>query len=90
MNNGNSIDPTKSWDIPPPRFPQPAANALAVPDTSLVNMVDVQYWQVTKALPPIPATNLITDSPAAVLTSPVNMVGTPQIIKTAAETQRAP
>mmetsp|Transcript_19958 Transcript_19958/g.33780 ORF Transcript_19958/g.33780 Transcript_19958/m.33780 type:complete len:112 (-) Transcript_19958:1494-1829(-) len=53
-------------------------------------MVDVQYWQVTKALPPIPVINLNADSPAAVFTSPVNIVGIPQIIKTAAEIKRAP
>ena len=52
--------------MPPPKFPQPAARAFAVPDTSLVNMVDVQYWQVTNALPPIPVINLRAESPKEV------------------------
>jgi hypothetical protein len=53
-------------------------------------MVDVQYWQVTNALPPTPLINLNAESPAAVFTSPVNIVGTPQITKMTAETKRAP
>mmetsp|Transcript_26303 Transcript_26303/g.47387 ORF Transcript_26303/g.47387 Transcript_26303/m.47387 type:complete len:144 (-) Transcript_26303:498-929(-) len=84
------MEPTNICATAPPRFPHPAARALAVPATSLVNMVHVQYWHVTKALPPIPVTNRSTLSPAAVLTNPVNIVGTPQMNNTAALIHRAP
>ena len=82
--------PTNTCATPPPRFPQPAARALAVPATSLVNIVLVQYWQVTKALPAIPVNKRNTESPVEVFTNPVHMVGIPQMNRTTALIQRAP
>jgi hypothetical protein len=54
---------------------QPAASALAVPATSGVNMVDVQYCEVTKALPASPMNNLKTLKPTLVRTRAVRAIG---------------
>ena len=44
----------KIWVTPPPRFPQPAAVAFAVPTMFGANMSEDQNWFVTKVAPAQP------------------------------------
>ena len=67
--------------VPPPKFPQPPTKALAVPTTLLVNIRLVQYWHMTKVPPAIPMNNRRTASPMALLTRPVQAVGTEASVK---------
>mmetsp|Transcript_2563 Transcript_2563/g.8604 ORF Transcript_2563/g.8604 Transcript_2563/m.8604 type:complete len:268 (-) Transcript_2563:38-841(-) len=51
----NEKTPTMSiWVTPPPRFPQPAVQALARPTISLANIWEDQNWVTTKVAPPKP------------------------------------
>ena len=47
----NSTEIIKIWVTPPPKFPQPAAVALAVPTTFAENIKEHQNWLVTKVAP---------------------------------------
>jgi hypothetical protein len=42
------------WVTPPPRLPQPAAVALAVPTTLGANITEVWYWVITNEAPITP------------------------------------
>ena len=46
------------WVTPPPRFPQPAVVALAVPTTLGANMVEVWNWVITNEAPMTPIASL--------------------------------
>ena len=54
-----STDIIKIWVTPPPKLPQPAAVALAVPTTLGANMSEHQNWLVTKVAPAQPMKNLM-------------------------------
>ena len=45
---------------PPPRLPQPPARAFAVPTMFFANIIDVQYWHITKVEPANPMNALIS------------------------------
>ena len=47
----NSTEIIKIWVTPPPKFPQPAAVALAVPTTFAENINEHQNWLVTNVAP---------------------------------------
>ena len=54
-----STDIIKIWVTPPPKLPQPAAVALAVPTTFGANISEHQNWLVTKVAPAQPMKNLM-------------------------------
>ena len=55
----NSTEIMKICVTPPPKLPQPAAVALAVPTTLGENMSEHQNWLVTKVAPAQPMKNRI-------------------------------
>jgi len=54
---------------PPPRLPQPAAVALAIPTHLPLNMTDIQNWHATNVARPSPMPKRQIKNPDAVLTN---------------------
>ena len=76
--------------IPPPAFPQPAVNALAVPTTSLSKKPVVQTWQGTKLAPRMPTKNRRAIKPLELVTKPAMAVGIEPTSKILTKTRRGP
>mmetsp|Transcript_24742 Transcript_24742/g.37685 ORF Transcript_24742/g.37685 Transcript_24742/m.37685 type:complete len:90 (+) Transcript_24742:1199-1468(+) len=60
MNGLKSTTIMNTCVTPPPKLPQPAAVALAVPTTAGANISEHQNWFVTNVAPAAPMKNLIS------------------------------
>lgn len=76
--------------MPPPRFPSPPANALAVPTTFLSKKPVVHTWQGTKLPPRIPMKKRSAYKPEALYTVPARNVSIEPASKQPANVRRGP
>ncbi|EWH02264.1 hypothetical protein Q427_09790 [Halomonas sp. BC04] len=61
--------------MPPPRLPQPALVALAVPTTLGANIMVVWYWVMTKEAPMAPIARRASRKVSKLLAKPIPMTG---------------
>ena len=64
--------------------------ALAVPTMFLANIIEVQYWHITKVLPAMPMKSLQMMRPALFWTNPMQAVGIAETQRIAPMVRRAP
>ena len=63
------------WVVPPPRLPQPAVVALAVPTTLGPNITEVWYWVMTKEAPMAPMARRARKKDSKLSAKPMHITG---------------